>query len=523
MSQRRTAGLVTVLLLAAVALVGLAHAALLPPWEGFDETAHWSYIQQLADTGRPPRYGVDGLSADIDRYPGPMTYSGAAPFDRTGRPTFRSYAQDGAPLIFGGPSRYASDSAPNWQAQHPPLYYAVLAPLYRLAQGRGWIDHLLVLRLASYMLAFAGFAVGVLAIWRRGAQFGAWAAAIVAAWPFLFPQFFPEFARLGNDSLCLLFAGLGWACLLELLAGEAGWGAAAALGVVLGLALLTKAFFLPIGASAGALLLARWWIGGRRPAWLGQAVLAGALALAIGGWWYVEKKLETGSLTGSDEFIRLGRAGGSSALVQGFSAGEFTRGLAVIAATFLWAGTWSLARLSELWLAIPAALLLVCGVDYARGLGRGGLVAWAPLALAAPLAAGLVYHVFVWMAGTSAVTPGWYFHILAGPLGLAVALGWRRPRLLGALAGGTAVYTAFAWAYQLSMFSGCAAKLGSDKHYNFAGRACFIDLHALARLTHPGLGFASLGLGVASGLAAAALALYAFEPRPKAEPSPLNG
>jgi hypothetical protein len=29
---------------------GIAHIALLPPWEGFDETAHYSSIQQIADT-----------------------------------------------------------------------------------------------------------------------------------------------------------------------------------------------------------------------------------------------------------------------------------------------------------------------------------------------------------------------------------------------------------------------------------------------------------------------------------------
>ena len=35
------------LLLLAVALTGLAHLAFLPPFEGFDETAHFSYIQQI--------------------------------------------------------------------------------------------------------------------------------------------------------------------------------------------------------------------------------------------------------------------------------------------------------------------------------------------------------------------------------------------------------------------------------------------------------------------------------------------
>jgi hypothetical protein len=46
---------ITAVLLLAALFIGLAHIALLPPFEGFDETGHYSYIQQLADTGRSPR------------------------------------------------------------------------------------------------------------------------------------------------------------------------------------------------------------------------------------------------------------------------------------------------------------------------------------------------------------------------------------------------------------------------------------------------------------------------------------
>src|SRR3954469_18472447 len=55
------------LLLTASLLLGLGHIALLPPWEGFDETGHYSYIQQVAETGRWPRR-ADMMSKDIDDY-----------------------------------------------------------------------------------------------------------------------------------------------------------------------------------------------------------------------------------------------------------------------------------------------------------------------------------------------------------------------------------------------------------------------------------------------------------------------
>jgi hypothetical protein len=263
----------------------------------------------------------------------------------------------------------------------------------------------------------------------------------------------------------------------------------------------------------------------RRPADFGQAVLAGLIALAIGGWWYGLKRLETGSFTGSDEFIRLNHGGAMAQLADGFSAAELVRGLGQIIATFVWAGTWSLARLPEILLIPPIALLGLCLVDYLRTLVRAlrdlrprsqlgpGLIAFAPLALAVPMAAGLIYHVFVWMAGASAATPGWYFHILAAPLGLAVAIGWRRPLLLGALAALTGLYTLVAWSFQLSMFSGCAAKLGENKHYNLHDAGCFIDPRALVALGHPTLGALSLGLGLTLLALAFALCARAFAPQ----------
>ena len=285
----------------------------------------------------------------------------------------------GDPAIVGGPTRYTSVGDLNWQAQHPPLYYALMVPIYRASHGLGWINSLMVLRLASWVLAFAGFALGVLSTARAVAllspteqtgQIGTeWIAVIMAAWPFVFPEFFPEFARLGNDSLCILLVAAAWALVLRLVGGKGGparneWASAAGLGLVLGLGLLTKAFFVAIGGGIGALLLLRWWSVRRTDALL-QAVLAGAIALAIGGFWYLGKLHETGSLTGSAEFIRLNQSGGAASLAAGYNPALLVRGLAALPATFAWAGTWSLARLPEL----PPSPAGPFAVDRAGGVG----------------------------------------------------------------------------------------------------------------------------------------------------------
>jgi hypothetical protein len=199
-------------------------------------------------------------------------------------------------------------------------------------------------------------------------------------------------------------------------------------------------------------------------------------------------------------------------MAQHFSAAKLAIGLAAIPATFAWAGTWSLVRLPELLLIFPVAILGLTMIDYLRTLDRR-IASWAPLAFAAPLVAGLVYHVMVWTAGVGAETPGWYVHILAAPLGFAVALGWHKPLALGLLALATSLYAMAAWAFQLSMFSGCAAKLGADKHYSLDGASCFLDLHALGALGHPMLGFAALAGGAALAVAAAIMALKTYQNR----------
>ena len=57
-----------ILLLAGSFLLGASYIAILPIWEGFDETAHFSYIQQVADSKKLPLDGKDPISTDIEKY-----------------------------------------------------------------------------------------------------------------------------------------------------------------------------------------------------------------------------------------------------------------------------------------------------------------------------------------------------------------------------------------------------------------------------------------------------------------------
>jgi hypothetical protein len=150
-----------------------------------------------------------------------MRYVGGEPGKAPPGPfTYRSFFEASADVIERGrvtvhapprtARRYAPGARRNWEAQHPPLYYIVLAPAYVLTRDASWGVHLFALRSVSYALAWLALLLGAVACVRARGP-GDWALLGLATWPFVFPAWFPEMARLGNDSLCaLLIAGLWW-------------------------------------------------------------------------------------------------------------------------------------------------------------------------------------------------------------------------------------------------------------------------------------------------------------------------
>jgi hypothetical protein len=194
-------------------------------------------------------------------------------------------------------------------------------------------------------------------------------------------------------------------------------------------------------------------------------------------------------------------------LARNFHSFQFVRGLMGIGETVPWVGTWSLGRLPEILIYAGLLVGLVPCVSYLARLRQLPLAGWAPLALAAPMLVGLVHHVLIRIAidGSGTGTPGWYLHVVAPALGVALALGWTAPRLTAALGAYAMTYALVAQAWQLSMFSGCAG-LDAGLHFTLAGSSCFVDPRSLAALGHPALGALCLACGLASGLAALAVA-----------------
>lgn len=477
----------------------MAHIAILPPWEGFDETAHYSYIQQIADTWELPRLRISKISKDVEDYAlaAPVPYSSEPPYERNDGLTYKSYFEGPAETVALGraivhdrlvrPRAYTAGTANNWQAQHPPLYYLALSPVYLLTRHLSWGVHLFSLRLASYLLAWTALLVALSACWVAIPSFPAnghslryWTMLGITVWPVALPSWFPGMARLGNDSLSALIMAAVWFVMLRMLASGLTVKHSFAMGVLLGLGCLTKAFLVPVAAGVLAFWLMRTWKltgSGALGQELSRLSVMCLFALGIAGWWYVGNWRQYGVLLGSDEMIQLRDAGGLvRGLTEQFSMHALLRGHAAFLTTLAWSSTWSLARPPYIYLAPMSLIVAFVAGAYISALPRFhplGL-GWIPAWLAAPLFAGFSYHVLprIALTGEGRGTGGYYLHFLVAALAPAVGLGlgtwWRRAsfRKVTAALGVYAILFAIAvsWA-QVMLFAGWLFKSGSNKFY----------------------------------------------------------
>jgi hypothetical protein len=492
----------TLQLLSAWLALGVAYISFLPPWEGFDETAHHSYLQQLVDTRQVPRRGASFLSEDVEEYArrAPLPYD--APL---GRLTYRSFFEAppdtvavGRAAIQGRPAsprQYVPGSVPNWQQQHPPLAYVALAPVYLTTAHLSWAAHLWSLRVAAYLVAWLSLAIAAAACMAGArATTGAdrdrwhWALIGVSIWPLCFPAWFPDMARLGNDAFSAALVSGIWLTTVRCRDRIVGMKPALTLGMLVGAGLLTKAFFIPVAAGLTAYIC----LDGGRHEPLGRRAAAVTVMLVtagvIAGWWNLENWQQYYDLATSQ------RTGGLfNGLAQRFSVAAWLRGHAALVATVAWPGSWSLARPPYPFFVPLGVLVLLSAGAYAAALWR---TTWPPVVrlpgwLLLAMLAVLLYYVWLRVAfiGEGRLAAGYYLHFLAGPLGSALGFGlwawWGRPAFRRLFVGLAAYALAFAAAIscaQLLLFAGVLTK-SAQKFYELA-----------APLPRPALLFGRLGV-----------------------------
>jgi 4-amino-4-deoxy-L-arabinose transferase-like glycosyltransferase len=189
----------------------------------------------------------------------------------------------------------------NQMPQHPPLYYRLMAAGLQaertLVPGELSVDtELAYLRLLNVLLVLPlPWLAWMTARRLKVDEATATAAALV---PLAVPQLTHIGATLNNDNLFVVLVSALMALLAGVARGDRSARTTALVGVTLGLALLTKGF----GVVLPPVVVLAYWIGlpgtlARRAATAGrQALVAGGLALAVSGWWYIGNLRTTGRI-----------------------------------------------------------------------------------------------------------------------------------------------------------------------------------------------------------------------------------
>jgi len=222
----------------------------------------------------------------------------------------------------------------SYEAQQAPLYYWLLAPAYRLTSGLALPTRVWLLRLVSLLIASAVVPLGFLVAREisREDRYALGVAALIAA----LPELMMTVCHIANDSLAVAVGSLFLLLLFRWKQQPHSMGRAIAVGTTLGLALLTKAYFL---ALVPPLLILAVIVAIRRRAY-GQVTTIFAAAILISAWWYARNWSLTHSISGNQFEVAARGAPqlsllGSTLRVNWLRAADFTF------LSHIWLGNWS--------------------------------------------------------------------------------------------------------------------------------------------------------------------------------------
>lgn len=185
-----------------------------------------------------------------------------------------------------------------WSAAHPPLFYYVHAAILRMLGQPGLETGVVVVRLLGTLAGLGTVALAYVVV-RRLAPDEPRRAVLAAGLLLFLPVHIYMSAMLTEEIVATFFISLAIAGLVIALASpqeELGPGRVLAIGIVCGLALLTKLTGVLVAcAVCGALLFETWRRGSLR--WgavrIGLVVMS---VLAVGGWFFVRNWILYGYL-----------------------------------------------------------------------------------------------------------------------------------------------------------------------------------------------------------------------------------
>jgi hypothetical protein len=394
------------------------YSAMLPLWEGFDEWGHFAVIRAIAVRGEVLAARESPIPRDVEaslqlapvpwdmrHYPRPYLTED----EYWSLPAETRQQREGQSEAI--PVRWSQEPSAGglttYEAFQPPLYYWIMAPVLRLMSGRHLAEQVMALRwLGAWIASLAIpliFLIGRETFHNDGMALGCAAVAAVM------PELAIDLARVGNECVAVvLFTLLTWIALKVVRSGLS-YSLAAALGLVLGLGLLAKAYFLAAVPAVALLLGYEMW---RRRTVVVCALMAAAESILIAGWWYAHNLLTTGTLTGLSESLML--RGMSHASMMGRAATvPWASAIDSILFSHLYFGGWSGLTVRGWMYHVFYAVMVLAAAGLFRLLRQPA--ARILLAIYIAFWIGLLYDaMLIYLSKGMATSGGWYLYAVVG-------------------------------------------------------------------------------------------------------------
>lgn len=278
-------------------LLAVAYSIAIPVFETPDENHHVAYVRHLADGGslpvlepvQPGPWGQEGGQPPLYYALGALlTKAAGVAWDDAG-PVRNPHANLGNPLQLGNKNRWVHGEDEAWPWQDTTLALHLLR-LLSILLGCGTV--------------YFAFRLARLALPTQPAL--ALAAAALTAFT---PQFIFVSASVNNDNLAIFLAAVALWLLAQACWGHPqrfpSWRESVVLGVVLGLAALTKLNALGLWLLAVGVLGASALRDGQMRQSVVRLAVMLLVAVAIAGWWYLRNWRLYGDLTGLTVFLQI--------------------------------------------------------------------------------------------------------------------------------------------------------------------------------------------------------------------------
>ncbi len=356
-----------VLLAVLFAARGLFLLCFFPPLEGPDEYQHIAYLTFVHERGATPVLGRD--SVPLSLYPD-LVAQPHSDYDWMQTRDIGAMRYKHFPLY--RPKVLSQAPIELYQAQHPPLYYWLVSPLYAVVRATfGFREAVYALRFLNIVFAAAGLGLLLHPLQR---VFGdSWRGRFAALVISLLPMSLVYVCRVSNDALAILFAGLAVVVMEGVSDGRQVPLRCAAAGVLLGVGVWVKltifAFFPAVLLWVAALSALRWLP--LRQGLLGVMALAGGY-LAVAGGYHLGNLREFGTPFAAAETVHNAAAGLTWINILGNGAFEHVRSFfwERMVIGNLWTSGWTFLRPHAIWKALFKGFFALAFAGAAVGLLR---------------------------------------------------------------------------------------------------------------------------------------------------------